>query len=376
MADQNRRTFLKLTSGIGTIGMTGLAGCSGGNGGSGGQSGGGDTTTESDPFNVGMVYALGGLGDKSFNDMALQGVKHAKEKYDITYKNTEPGSVNDIETFQRKLAQSTSPTYELVTTVGYVQATPLQQNAERFPDQKFTIIDSVVDKPNVASYTFKEHQGSFQVGHLGGLLTARDFSTTYTANGSEHTVSTNPDDLVVGFVGGKQTSLIKKFQAGYEAGAKYADENIEVRSAYVGAWNDPSKAKEIALSMYDEGADIVYHAAGGSGIGVFKAAMEKGRYAIGVDSDQSKSTDFEEVILASMVKHVDTAVFESIGNVVQGKFKGGSHVRLGLQDGGVEAIYGQAVGDAIPQSVKDKLDQSKQAIVSGEIDVPTEPKNA
>ncbi|MFB6113088.1 MAG: BMP family protein [Halodesulfurarchaeum sp.] len=374
MSGLDRRTLLKLAGGTGVAGLNALAGCTGGGGGGQAQEtttttttdaqGTTTTTTTGDPVNIGMVYALGGLGDKSFNDMANKGVKRAKSELGVKYTNAEPGSQSEIETLQRKFAQSTSPTYELVVTVGFVQATPLKKNADRYPDQKWTIIDSVVEKDNVASYVFKEHQGSFQVGYLAGLMTTKDFSAGAG--------STN-DDTVVGFVGGKQIPLIQKFQAGYMAGVKHADSDITIRSAYAGAWNDPATGKAIANSMYSEGADIVYHAAGGTGIGVFKAAQESGRYAIGVDSDQSRSApEFANVILASMVKHVDVAVFESVENVVNGTFKGSVH-RLGLQKNGVEAVLGQQLGSAIPSSVTDKLETSRQAIVSGEISVPTNP---
>ncbi|GGL59124.1 BMP family lipoprotein [Halocalculus aciditolerans] len=376
MADFERRDILKTLGGAGTLAMTGLAGCSGGGGNeTTTQSGGSESgdsedaeTTSSDPTNVGMVYALGGLGDKSFNDMAHRGVQEAEDEYGVSYQNMEPGSQSEISTLQRKLASSQSPSYELVTTVGYVQADALKTNAEQFPDQQFQIIDSVVDMDNVSSYTFKEHQGSFQVGYLAGLLSTQDFSAG--------TGSTKPDEKVVGFVGGKEVPLIQKFEAGYRAGVKHADDSIEVRAAYAGAYNDPATGKEIALSMFDEGADMVYHAAGGTGIGVFKAAQERGRFAFGVDSDQSKSaSEYADVILASMVKRVNNAVFECVGNVVNDEFDGGSVHSLGLAEDGVACVYGAELGGDIPQSAKDKLATSKEQIASGEIEVPQKPEN-
>lgn len=186
--------------------------------------------------------------------------------------------------------------------------------------------------------------------------------------------STNPNNKVVGFVGGKEVPLIKAFQAGYMAGVKYADPSIEIRSAYAGSWADPAKGKEIALSMYNEGADIVYHAAGATGIGVFKAAQQAGGYAIGVDSDQSRSAPaYRNVILASMVKHTNTAVFRSVKHVVNNAFKGGTTFELGLKSGGVACVYGQALGDDIPQEVKSKIATTKKKIINGEIDIPSKP---
>ena len=377
----NRRSVL---AGAGSIGALTLSGClsdQGGNGddngdgetngdgtGTGTGSGGGDDLTD-----VGVVYALGGLGDKAFNDMAKQGIEQAQSEFDMTYRGSEPSESSEFPTLQRRFATSSDPDYDLVCCIGFAQAQDLTENAEQYGDQQFMIVDSVVDKPNVASYVFKEHLGSFQVGHLAGLLTQRDFSTGGDG-GTE--ASTFSDADTVGFVGGKENSLIKKFEAGFIAGAKHAG-NVNVRTAYAGSWSDPAKGKEIALSMYDNGADIVYHAAGGTGTGVFGAAQERGRYAIGVDSDQSKSaSEYKDVILASMVKHVDTAVYTSIENVTNGEHAGGDVSALGLERGGVEAVLGQTLGDQIPTEVTDALEQSKQAIIDGDISVPEDPENA
>ncbi|MFB6361661.1 MAG: BMP family protein [Halobacteriales archaeon] len=376
--DADRRDFLQTT---GALSIAGLAGCLGGDGGGGdggGDEDGGDTPqdtttptpTPKETINVGMVYALGGLGDKSFNDMAHKGIKEAASKYDnIEFKNAEPSGPSDFKVLQRRFAQSTDPEYDLICCIGFAQTSALVENAQQFPDQKWMIVDSVATGsddnplPNVANYIFKEHQGSFQVGHLAGLLTTKEFSAGAG--------STNPEE-VLGFVGGKEIPLIKKFQAGYMAGVKYANEGNAIQSAYAGAWTDPAKGKEIALSEYDEGADIIYHAAGGTGIGVFKAAQEVGRYAIGVDADQSRSVpEYSDVILASMVKHVDTAVFNAVKNVRNESFRGGQVNALGLANNGVEAVLGQDLGDDIPTSVKDALEQSRQGIIDGDISVPT-----
>ncbi|PSP55175.1 BMP family ABC transporter substrate-binding protein [Halobacteriales archaeon QS_1_67_19] len=348
--DTNRRQLLKI-GGAGVIG-TGLAGCLGGGSGDGGS----DTT------NVGMVYATGGLGDNSFNDMAHKGIQNAEEEFDIQFKNTEPESQDDVSTLQRKLAQSGDPDYDLVCCIGFVQTTALKENAEKFSDQQFMVVDTVVEQDNVASYTFKEHQGSFQVGHLAGLLTDEDFS----AGAGETT-----DDLTVGFVGGKEVPLIKKFEAGYKAGVERANEDVEILTAYAGAWSDPGKGQSIANSMYDKDADIIYHAAGGTGNGVFKAAQKKGRYALGVDADQSKSlSKYSDVILASMVKHVDEAVYRAVERTTDGELSGGSVQSLGLEQDGVAAVYGQDLGSEIPEEIKSKLEDSRQKIVDGDISVP------
>jgi len=389
----SRRTLLK---GIGAAGIGGfLAGCTqtGGDGGDGGDGGTAtmtetETTTEMDggdgetatmtetetmtetpsneDFNVGMVYALGGLGDKSFNDMANRGVRQAESELGISFRNAQPGSPSEFKTFQRRFATSTSPSYELICCIGFLQKEALVANSENYSDQKFMIVDNVVGSSNVASYVFKEHEGSFQVGHLAGLLTTMDL-------GAE-AGQTNTDATNVGFVGGVEAPLIKKFQAGYEAGVKHANSDVDIQSSYVGDFSDPAGGKEAALSMYQNGADIVYHAAGGTGVGVFQAAQEQGRYAIGVDADQSRSEPkFSDVILASMVKRVDTAVFSSIENTVNGEFKSGQVTTLGLERNGVEAVLGQELGSAVPSDVKSALETSRKKIIDGEISVPAEP---
>jgi basic membrane protein A len=249
----SRRTLLK---GIGAAGIGGfLAGCTqtGGDGGDGGDGGTAtmtetETTTEMDggdgetatmtetetmtetpsneDFNVGMVYALGGLGDKSFNDMANRGVRQAESELGISFRNAQPGSPSEFKTFQRRFATSTSPSYELICCIGFLQKEALVANSENYSDQKFMIVDNVVGSSNVASYVFKEHEGSFQVGHLAGLLTTMDL-------GAE-AGQTNTDATNVGFVGGVEAPLIKKFQAGYEAGVKHANSDVRRLDVDVG----------------------------------------------------------------------------------------------------------------------------------------------
>ncbi|WP_458185419.1 BMP family lipoprotein [Haladaptatus sp. NG-WS-4] len=351
--DKRRRRLVQTG---GALGIGGLAGCLGGLPGSGG-----------DKTNVGMVYALGGKGDNSFNDMAFKGVKQAKDELDVAYSEVEPEDASQFQTLQRKFASQKSPEYDLICCIGFVQTDALKKTAKNFPKRNFMLVDSAVEKDNVSNYVFKEHQGSFQVGHLAGMLTTSDFS--------EGGGSTN-GDKVVGFVGGKQNPLIKKFEAGFMAGAKHVDSDITVKSAYAGSWSDIQRGKEIALSMYDEGADVVYHAAGGTGNGVFKAAKQRSRYAIGVDSDQSKSAkSYADWIVASMVKHVDTAVYKSVKNVAEDSFEGGKTHALGLQKDGVEAVIGQKFTGKIPKQMTSKLKESKKAIVDGDISVPTDPKN-
>ncbi|AEH37383.1 BMP family lipoprotein [Halopiger xanaduensis] len=348
---RNRRAVLK---GMGVAGLASMAGCVGG---FGEESG--DASAQ-----VGMVYATGGLGDDSFNDMAKQGVEDAQEEFNISYDETEPESASEFGGAQRDFAESGD--YDLVNCIGYAQKDALSENAPEYPDQNFIIVDDEVKEDNVRSYQFGEPEGSFQVGHLAGLLTQEEFS----AGAGE----TNPDANVVGFVGGTETQLIQSFHAGFQAGVEHANEDAEVVSTYVGGFNDTAGGQQAARTMYqDQDADIVFHAAGRTGIGVFQAAQDEGRFAIGVDSDQSVSNeDFADVILASMVKRVDTAVYNAIESVVNDEFQGGETETLGLEEEGVGAVYGDEIGGEIPQEITDQVDESRQQIIDGEIDVPSE----
>ena len=381
--DIDRRTFVK---GASAAGIVGLAGCTGGpeDDGSSGNGDGStdeptDTGTTSDQgtgaggsaegsakLNVGMVYATGGLGDGSFNDQAQTGIKQSAEEFDVSYDESQPGSVSEFATYQQQYAQSTAPDYGLVSCIGFLQADALSETSTNFPDQDFMIVDSVVESDNVASYVFAEHEGSFLVGQLAGILTSQSFSAGAG--------STQSDSTSVGFVGGVESSLIQKFEAGYKAGVKHANSDVDIKTTYVGDFNDPSGGQEAALAMYNDGADIVYHAAGNTGTGVFQAAQEAGRFAIGVDQDQSKTrSNYADVILASMVKRVDTAVYNAVEAKVNGEFQSGSTIALGLEQEGVAAVYGAQLGGEISSDVKTKISESRQSIIDGGLEVPQTP---
>ncbi|MFW5937401.1 MAG: BMP family lipoprotein [Halanaeroarchaeum sp.] len=373
MSGFDRRRFLKLTGGTGAIALSGLAGCTGGP-----SEGDGETTTEegsdqtttpagdSVDANVGMVYATGGLGDGSFNDQAQTGLLEAADEYEIYYEEAQPENVSDFADYQEQFAQSTDPDYDLVSGIGFLQTDPLSETAPDYPDQDFLIVDSVVDEPNVNSYTFREHEGSYLAGQLVAQLTNTEFS----AGAAE----TSPDEKKVGFVGGVESSLIQKFEAGFRAGVDDIDSEIEVQSVYVGDFNDTSAGNEAAIGMYEDGADFVYHAAGNTGTGVFQAAQEQGRFAIGVDRDQSVTkSSYADVILASMVKRVDTAVYDAIEAVIDGSFEGGEVTGLGLSDDGVALVYGDQIGSEIPSDVTDEIESTRQGIIDGDISVPESP---
>src|SRR5215210_2023826 len=203
---------------------------------------------------IGIVFDIGGKDDKSFNSAAWEGVKMAARDFKIHVRDVEPGEPSSIEPSMRILAERG---YDLIIGVGFAQAPIMQNVARDYPNLKFAIIDGWVDTPNVASLLFKEHEGSFLVGMIAGLMT-----------------KTNE----IGFVGGMDIGLIHRFQGGYEQGARYANPQVQILVAYVGitdgAWNNPGKGKELAKAQVESGADIIFHAAGNSGLGVFDAAVE------------------------------------------------------------------------------------------------------
>ncbi|RNJ27501.1 BMP family ABC transporter substrate-binding protein [Halosegnis longus] len=376
-----RRQFI---TAAGVTGIAGLAGCSGGpssdttaTDADGDDSDGEETDTDGGAnaaTNVGIVYATGGLGDGSFNDQAQQGLQQAESEFDLQTNSLQPQEVSEFGSLQQQFASSTDPSYDLISCIGFLQADALGETATQYPDKDFQIVDSVPTNDsdeqydNVASYTFREHEGSYLAGTMAGLLTLNSFS----AGAGE----TQSDSTNLGFVGGVESSLIQKFEAGFVAGANAVNTDIDVQTNYTGSFNDPSAGREAASSMYSSGSDIVFHASGNTGTGVFQAAQEAGKFAIGVDRDQSVTREsYADVILASMVKRVDTAVYSAVEAKVNDNFETGSTTTLGLDDDGVELVLGQQLGSELPDNVVTEVESTRQAIIDGEIDVPSDPSN-
>ncbi|HVG66276.1 MAG TPA: BMP family ABC transporter substrate-binding protein [Actinomycetota bacterium] len=340
-----------------------VAACGGGSDDGGSASTGGSTA---EAKKVGVVYDIGGRGDKSFNDSAYAGLQAAeKEQGDkIQAKDVEPNP--DGSNRKELLDGLADEGYGLIFGIGFLFSEDIAKSAAESPDTQFAVIDGFAEsctKPdqNLLCIGFKEEEGSFLVGAAAALKTKSD---------------------IVGFVGGQQgQGLIEKFQAGYEAGVKYiADKDgksIKVLVDYAGntpeAFRNPAKGKELALKQIGEGADVIYHASGGTGAGVIATAADKKVYAIGVDSDQSLTASPAEQkwILTSMLKRVDNAVQQTIGEYVDGTEKGGIKT-FGLKEGGIDYAQNQynkeLLGD-IPTT----LDELKQKIIDGEIKVPTTP---
>jgi len=292
-----------------------------------------------------VVFGLGGLGDKSFNDDAFTGLQRAKAQLGIEFQYVEPKEIAEFEGHHRFFARSGE--YELIIGIGFDQADAIDAVAVEFPNQKFALIDGEAkDLPNVTSISFKDNEKAYLIGVIAGLTT-----------------KTNK----IGVVGGMDIPLINSFVAGYRAGARSVKPDIQVEIRYVGAWNDANTGKELAMSLYNSGADIVYSAAGGSGLGVFSAAADVNKLAIGADVNQIP-LDPDHIFLSS-IRRVDNAVFNEIEKVVTGQFKGG-RVVPGLKEGVVSyTVEGAKV--ATPQNIIDRAEQAKQDIISGKVTVPS-----
>jgi basic membrane protein A and related proteins len=295
---------------------------------------------------VGIVFDIGGKDDRSFNAAANTGVERAKKDFPIVLRDVEPGDPTSIEPALRTFAQYG---YDLIIGVGFAQGPILKEVAKDYPKLNFVLIDSVADSPNVASLVFKEHEGSFLVGMIAA----------YTSKTGS-----------IGFVGGMDIPLIHRFMTGYEEGARYVNPNIKVLRNYVGitdaAWNNPGKGRELANAQYEQGADVVFQAAGNSGLGVFDAAEAHDQFAIGVDANQNWVKPGH--ILTSMLKRIDNAVYSIVKDEVEGKFNGGAHV-YGLENDGI----GYAIDDynrhLVPPLVIDKVEQARRDIIAGKIKV-------
>jgi basic membrane protein A len=293
-----------------------------------------------------VVYDLGGKFDKSFNEGVFNGATRFKKESGVDFRDLEIQSDAQREQVLRKFAKDG---FSPIMTVGFAWATALGKVAGEFPDIKFAIIDSVVDKPNVQSITFKEHEGSFLVGVLAA-------KTSKTGK--------------VGFVGGMDIPLISKFGCGYAQGVKYVNDKDEVFANMTGtdfhAWNDPVKGGELAKSQIDRGADIVYAAAGATGQGVLKAAADAGKLGIGVDSDQDNL--FPGKVLTSMLKHVDVATYKSFMDAKNGAWKPGL-LLLGLKEGGVDYAVDEWNKAVLTDDAKKAAEAARADIISGKIQV-------
>lgn len=301
---------------------------------------------------IGMVTDKAGLGDKSFNDLAYEGLKKVEKDSGVKITVLESKQEENYEPNLKKLAKDSDLTF----ATGFLMKDAVTKISKDMGEKNFAIIDAIVDSSNVKSITFKEEEGSFLMGIIAGKMT-----------------KTNK----VGFIGGIDGPIIQKFEAGYTAGVKAvnpaAAEGLVGRKTikYTGSFSNSDKGYELAKVLYDDGCDVIYHASGAAGTGLLKAAKESKKWAIGVDKDQSiTAPEYKDVILSSMIKRVDTAVYEASKEVLEGKFKGGKDnvLVLGLKGDGVGMA--STTKNNTPKEVISLADKYKSAIINGKFKVP------
>jgi len=314
--------------------------------------------TGRDAVKVGIVLDVGGLGDKSFNDGAYAGAVRAEKELGARIRLIEPGEGTDREAGLRLLA---AENMDIVIGVGFIFTDDVTQLAKEYPNVNFADVDyslstdkdgkPVPPPPNVAALKFKEEEGSFLVGALAALV---------------------GQSKKVGFVGGMDVPLIWKFESGYKAGVKAVCPDCTVVTQYAGvtpdAFRNPGKGKELALNQYQQGVNVIYHASGSTGLGVFEAARQTGKYAIGVDADQYAEAPGR--ILTSMVKGIDVAVFDMIKRARDHTFKGGIYT-FGLPESGVGYVYDEHNRALIPDTIRQRVELLKADIIAGRIVVPS-----
>ncbi len=293
-----------------------------------------------------VVFDMGGKFDKSFNEGIFNGAERFQKETGIEYRDAEVTAEAQREQFLRKFAQQG---FDPVIAVGFAQGPALEKVATEFPDTRFSIIDMVVDLPNVQSIVFKEHEGSFLVGVLAAMAS---------------------ETGKVGFVGGMDIGLIRRFACGYEQGVKHVNADAEVYQNMTGttpaAWNDPVKGGELAKSQFDRGADVVYAAAGGTGLGVLQAANDAGKLSIGVDSNQNYLHPGS--VLTSMLKRVDVAAYNVYKTAADDTWAAGIQV-LGLAEDGVGWALDDNNSALISDEMKATVTQVRQDIIDGKIAV-------
>lgn len=325
---------------------------------------GGDTGNGEEPttdVKAAMVTDIGGLGDKSFNDISWDGLKRAESELGVEVRVLESREAVDYEPNLTQLAEAG---FGPIFAVGFLMQDTLSKVATAYPDTVWGGIDVAYDPPipNVAAFTFREHEAAYLAGIVAGMLTSM--------------TDVDPrinDDLVVGFVGGIEIPPVVRFKIGFEEGVKKANPNVQVRSVYTGTFTDTQKGKEAALGMIEAGADIVFAAAGLTGEGSFAACQEQNKLFIGVDKDQFNTlTNPGDTIITSAVKKVDEAVFEIVNRAVDGELEGGTNDVFGLAENAVGLAPYHDWDSKMPQEVKDAVTQAEQEVRDGTVTVPSE----
>lgn len=295
---------------------------------------------------VALVTDAGGIDDRSFNAAAWEGLQRAQKELQVQARYLESREQSD---YKSNLSSLADQGHALVVAVGYLMEDALKEVAPRYPNTRFVIIDgSAPDLPNCVSVKFREEEGSFLVGFLAGSMTRTG---------------------AIGFVGGMEGPLIKKFECGYRAGAKMARPNIRVLVKYIGSWTDVAKGKEYARAAIQQGADILFHAAGKGGLGVLDAAAEAGEGFFGIGVDRDQDDEHPGRVLTSMVKRVDAAVYDTVEDLVKGRWRSGEK-NLGVKEGGIKLSPMKYTRKLIPGRVLERLERVEEMIRNGTLEAP------
>ena len=328
----------------------------------------GDAAATGEPLKV-LLFVNGVLGDKSFFDSAQRGLDKAVAELGVEGKTVEAG-IDETQWESALIDTAANEEFDLMVVGTFQMVEYLQKVAPQYPDKKFFLFDAPVDYEacenkcaNVYSITYKQNEGSYLAGVYAAAM------TTSSLDGMT-------PEAIIGSVGGQEIPVIVDFMVGYEQGAKDTNPDIQVIRQFAGGWNDPAKGKELAKAQYSQGADIVFQIAGGTGQGVFEAAVEDGKYAIGVDSDQAiiiKDSDPEQAarILTSMLKNVDNSIFRGLQMELEGTVPYGSAESLGIAEGGVGLARNEFYDASTPDEVKAAVDAAEAKVISGEVTVAT-----
>lgn len=334
-------------------------GCGGGgNGDTTEEPGGTEPTTD---IKAAMVTDIGGLGDKSFNDLSYAGLQRAESELGTEVRVIESGEATD---YENNITQLINGGYNPVFAVGFLMTDTVNKMAPQFPDTIFGGIDIFFEEPpaNVVGLNFKEHEAAYLAGVVAGMLT--------TMPDVDDRIN---DRKVVGFVGGMEIPPVQRFEVGFKAGVASVDPEIEVRSIYTGSFVDQQKGIEAGNNLIQAGADIIFAAAGQTGTGTFTACQDGNALFIGVDADQYETLDNPgDTIITSAIKRVDNAVFQVVEGMVDGTLQGGQNIFFGLAEDGVGVAPWHDWDDRMPQAIKDAVEQARQDVISGSVTVPSE----
>ncbi|WP_198419929.1 BMP family lipoprotein [Pseudaminobacter salicylatoxidans] len=302
---------------------------------------------------VALIVSQGGLGDQSYNDLGHAGFQRALKETGLAGKPVESKEV--VSQATEILRRASDADFGLIVDLEYAHGEPMQEVARDYPDTKYVILNQVREGANIASVLFQEQEGSYLAGTLAALVT------------TDTSIKGINDKPVIGVIGGTKSAGIDKFIAGYIQGARASNPDIVVKVAYSNNFGDPAVGLQMAKAMIEEGADIIYHVAGGTGMGVIQAAREAGVYAIGVDTDQDGIAPGN--VLTSMVKYTDVAVETVMKDYAADKFPGGQTLSLGLRENGVGLSEMKYTRDLIPAATLEKVEAAKQDILSGKVKV-------